>query len=86
MNILFVIKSTYVHERLGVMHLSSVLKQDGHKVRLIVVENIGLEGCSAVIEEFAPEIVGYSAMTGCYDKLRETNIELKKRHKCKITL
>ena len=40
MKVLFLLRSTYLFDRLGIMLLSSLLKKDGHQVFLIISENL----------------------------------------------
>jgi radical SAM superfamily enzyme YgiQ (UPF0313 family) len=64
MKIQFLLKNTGMHERLGIMSLSSILKQHGHVVQLILTEELSADECVARIREFEPQILAYSIMTG----------------------
>lgn len=59
------------------MSLSSSLKQQGHSVRLAIVDKIGIPGMMQLVEEFGPHLIGYSAMTGEYPALLNFNKKLK---------
>ena len=78
MRILFVLKDSLIHERLGVMYLSSSLKTAGHTVRLVLAGCIGVSGLKRIMDTYLPSVVGYSAMTGEHVKLLEINRMLKK--------
>jgi radical SAM superfamily enzyme YgiQ (UPF0313 family) len=67
-----------MHERMGVMYLSSALKPQGHEIRLVLAEAVGLERLKELVRDFAPRVIGYSAMTGEYKGLFEVNRALKK--------
>ncbi len=77
MKILFVLKESTMHERLGIMYLSSGLKLHGHEVKLVLAEKIGLINLENIVLEYKPSLVGYSAMTGEHSRLLEVNKILK---------
>ena len=81
MRILFILKESNMNERLGVMLLSSVLKSNGHEVKLVLAERIGFEKLDSLFKSYCPAIAGYSAMTGEHKSLLEINKLLKKNHK-----
>ncbi len=81
MNILLILNDSNMHERLGVMHLSSALKAQNNHVKLVVAAKYTREGLNALVVQFAPEIIGYSAMTGEHIGIHEVNKQLKKVHK-----
>jgi len=81
MRVLFILKESVMHERLGVMYLSSVLKSHGHDVRLVMVNRIGVKGLSEFMDAYSPAVVGYSAMTGEHMELLRINNMLKRRYK-----
>lgn len=81
MRVLLVLKESTMHERLGVMYLSSALKSHGHDVRLVLVDRIGLEGLRNLMDSYQPVVVGYSAMTGEHMGLIEINRVLKEDYK-----
>ena len=60
MRILFVVADLYFSEPLGVMILSGVCKNAGHQTRLGILEK---QDIAKVVEEFAPDVIAYSAMT-----------------------
>ena len=60
MKVLFVVADIYFSEPLGVMVLSAICKQAGHKTRLAVIANSDLE---TVLDDFLPDVVAYSTMT-----------------------
>ncbi|MEK6715220.1 MAG: radical SAM protein [Candidatus Omnitrophota bacterium] len=80
MKILFVLKETTMYERMGVMYLSSALKSQGNKVKLVLAESMGIERLKDFVRSYSPEIIGYSAMTGEYNRLVEINKHLKNNH------
>ena len=73
MRVLFVLKQVD-YEPQGILHLSSVLGQAGHQVRLCIVSQ---EDPIEAMEEFRPAIVGYSVTTG----LQKYYLELNRRVK-----
>lgn len=77
-NILFLTKP-FVIEPLGIMHLSSVLKQKGH-VTEIATTNEDLE---LKLDRFNPDIIAYSMMTGDQEFYNNINKNLKKNYKFK---
>jgi anaerobic magnesium-protoporphyrin IX monomethyl ester cyclase len=60
MRVLFVVPELFYSEPLGVMGLSAICKRDGHVTRLAVLARRPIE---ELLEEFDPDVVGYSAMT-----------------------
>ena len=62
-------------EPLGIMYLSSVIKNQGHKAELI----ISSENLEKKIEIFKPDFVGYSIITGDQNFYDEINKKLKSR-------
>lgn len=77
MNVLLVYKDTMI-ERLAVTYLSAALKAAGHKVRLAVLGPLPAEAFPDLVADFAPSVIGYSAMTGEHTALLELNRALKK--------
>lgn len=64
MKILFVIPELLLSEPLGLMRLSADCKKNGHQTRLAVLKKRSI---IKEIEEYRPDLVGYSAMTpGAY--------------------
>lgn len=76
MRVLFVLKQVD-YEPQGILHLSSVLKQAGHEVRLCVVSQ---EEPAQAMEEFRPGIVGYSVTTGLQKYYLDLNREIKGKY------
>lgn len=64
MRILFLLRNTGFHDRLGIMTLSSILKQHGHSVQLLLTEELDEKEYIAKVIEYAPQILAYSIMTG----------------------
>jgi len=73
MHILFVEKQID-YEPLGLLTLSSVLRQAGHRVRLAVAAT---EDPVAVAREWQPGVVGYSVYTGSQTYYRDLNLRIK---------
>jgi anaerobic magnesium-protoporphyrin IX monomethyl ester cyclase len=73
MRILFVEKQID-YEPLGLLYLSSVLRQAGHEVRLTVTAE---EDPLAVAQEWQPSVVGYSVYTGSQAYYRDLNLRIK---------
>ena len=73
MRILFVEKQID-YEPLGLLYLSSVLRQAGHEVRLAVASD---KDPLAVVREWQPAIVGYSVYTGAQGYYRDLNLRIK---------
>lgn len=70
-----------MNERLGIMCLSASLKAQGFKTRLAICDTLGIKKIKELINEYKPEVVGYSVMTGEHIKLLEVNRILKKEFK-----
>ncbi|MDD5779197.1 MAG: cobalamin-dependent protein, partial [Candidatus Thermoplasmatota archaeon] len=62
------------YEPLGLLHLSSVLRQAGHQVRLAVA---AVEDPLAVAREWQPNVLGYSVYTGSQTYYRDLNLAIK---------
>lgn len=62
------------YEPLGLLHLSSVLRQAGHQVRLAVA---AVEDPVAVAREWQPNVLGYSVYTGSQTYYRDLNLAIK---------
>ena len=77
MKVLLVIKSKMM-ETLGPMYLSAVIKQTGHKCKIIDLQN-----AFKYAIEWEPEIIGYSILTGDRNRFKELNIKLKEKIKFK---
>ncbi len=62
------------YEPLGLLYLSSALRQAGHHVRLAVA---AVEDPLSVAREWQPDVVGYSVYTGSQMYYRDLNLEIK---------
>ena len=60
MRILFVNSHVFYSEPLGTMQLSSICRDAGHETRLAVITRDSMKD---VLEDFEPDLVGYSTMT-----------------------
>ena len=58
MNIQFLLKNTGMFERLGIMTLSSVLKANGHKVKLTLTEEMEEKEIIKNVKDFKPRVYG----------------------------
>jgi len=74
MKILFLTEGFFI-EPLGIMQLSSCLKKNNHETDLITTE----ENYESKIEEFKPDIIAYSVMTGNHKTFVNLNKGLKKK-------
>ena len=75
MKVLFIIKP-FIIEPLGIMYLSAAAKAAGHKTDLVRISNI----LEKKLDEFDPDIVAYSLMTGDQDLYLDLNQSLKRTH------
>ena len=64
MRIHFLLKNTGMYERLGIMTLSSVLKERNHDVKLTLTEELKEEQIVEKVKSYKPHIIAYSIMTG----------------------
>lgn len=80
MVIYFIIIENTTIERMSVMQLASILKADGHEVRIGFHDRLGLDGLRAAIDAFPPRVVAYSVMTSEYARVASLNRELKESH------
>lgn len=60
MNILFVTSHLFFAEPIGIMQLSAICKELGHRTRLAVIAKGRLQ---RDLDEFQPDVIGYSAMS-----------------------
>ena len=74
MRVQFLLKNTGMWERLGIMTLSSVLKNKGHDVKLTLTEELSEENIVKKVKDYKPHVLAYSIMTGEHIY----NIELNK--------
>ncbi|MGC9334722.1 MAG: B12-binding domain-containing radical SAM protein [Anaerolineae bacterium] len=75
MRVLFVAQQID-YEPQGIMHLSSVLKAAGHQVELAVADR---RDPVAVAQEFQPQVVGYSLITGSQRYYLDLNQRIKEK-------
>lgn len=73
MRVLFVEKQID-YEPLGLLYLSSALRQAGHEVRLAIAAE---EDPVSVAKEWQPGVVGYSVYTGSQTYYRDLNLRIK---------
>ena len=81
MKIQFLLKNTGMFERLGIMTLSSVLKNKGHEVSLIVTEELTEEDILKNVKNYKPHILAYSIMTGEHIYHIELNQMIRSHYK-----
>lgn len=74
MKFLFITKPFKI-EPLGIMYLSSAIKSEGHKTELVLTS----EDVEKKVEEYNPDFIGYSIMTGDQAFYDEINKKLKKK-------
>ena len=77
MRVLFIQPESTMHERMGLMYLSSNLKAKNHEVHMILADGYGPEGLIEEVERFQPDIVGYSVMTSELETVLAINSVLK---------
>ena len=75
MKVLFILKS-FIIEPLGIMYLSAAVKAAGHKTDLVRISN----DLEKKLDEFNPDIVAYSVMTGDQYLYLNLNQSLKRTH------
>lgn len=78
MKILFIVKESTMHERMGIMCLSAVLKKLGYKASLVLLDSKGEQKTKELINSLKPQIIAYSVMTGEHQRMLEFNAVLKK--------
>jgi radical SAM superfamily enzyme YgiQ (UPF0313 family) len=76
MKILFVVKP-FIIEPLGLLYLSSAIKNAGHEVDLALTS----EDLETKVNTYKPEFIGYSIITGNQDFYDGINKRLKERHR-----
>ncbi|MBD3266769.1 radical SAM protein [bacterium] len=67
------------HQPLGPSYISAVLKENGHKVTAI---NIDQDDYVAKIQELKPDIIASSITSGQYKRFYQINQEIKTHHNC----
>ncbi len=75
MKVLFITKP-FIIEPLGIMYLSAAAKAAGHKTDLARIS----DDLNKKIDEFKPDIVAYSLMTGDQDLYLDLNNSLRRNH------
>ena len=84
MKILFIQPESTMHERMGLMYLSSNLKAKNHEVHMVLADSFGPEGLVEEVERFCPDIIGYSVMTSELETVLAINTALKSNSKWKF--
>ena len=84
MKILFIQPESTMHERMGLMYLSSNLKAKNHEVHMVLADSLGPEGLIEEVERFCPAIIGYSVMTSELETVLGINSALKSNSKWKF--
>ncbi|MFH1460442.1 MAG: radical SAM protein [Candidatus Omnitrophota bacterium] len=79
MKILLIVEETFYMDRLGILYLSYPLKRFNYDVKLAVFAKEGFPGIEQIMQEYSPDIVGYSMMTGEYNTLNRVNKYLKNK-------
>lgn len=79
MKVLFIVKSTGLYERLGMMQIASVLKEHHHQVSLLKTESLTYEKIEGLVARFAPNVLAFSAMTGEHNYYINLNKKLKSK-------
>lgn len=74
------ISDNFLNEGLGIMYLSSYLKEGGHTVELILLSECGtIEILLDYIEKEDPDIIGFSVMTPQVSRFLDTSKIIKER-------
>jgi len=84
MKVLFIQPESTMHERMGLMYLSSNLKAENHEVHMVLADSFGPEGLIEEVERFCPDIIGYSVMTSELETVLAINTALKSNSKWKF--
>ena len=66
------------YELLGPMYISAMVKNRGHECRLVLGKHLG--DFTNVIEEYRPDVIGFSVMSGSHTWAVEIAGEIKKRY------
>jgi len=80
MRIHFLLKNNGMFERLGIMTLSSVLKERNHDVKLTLTEELKEEQIVEKVKSYKPHIIAYSIMTGEHIYHIELNQMVRKHY------
>ncbi|HEC80297.1 MAG TPA: hypothetical protein ENI43_03475, partial [Firmicutes bacterium] len=84
MRVLFVLKEVGLTEPLGVMYLSSSLRQAGHQTKSVQFERV--MNPFSIIRDYKPEVIAYSVTTGFHSYFIELNREIKEKYPGFISL
>ena len=79
-SVLFIIPYIGLIERIGIMQLSAIVKQMGHKVELATISKGGIE---EKMQAFTPDFVCYAIHSGEHTKIIKLNSDLKKKYNFK---
>lgn len=66
------------YEYLGPIYISSMLKKEGHDCRIAIGRSLANFG--KTIEEYKPDIIGFSIMSGSAEWANETGLRIKNRY------
>ena len=86
MKVQFLLKNTGMFERLGIMTLSSVLKANGHEVKLTLTEEMHEKEIIENVKNFKPNILAYSIMTGEHVYHIELNELIRSHYDCDLSV
>lgn len=86
MKILFFLQELQFFERMGIMSISAVLKKNGHQVNLLKTQNLDFNQIIKRTQEYSPDILAYSVMTGEHNYYLNLNKKLKKRFKKTLSI
>ena len=81
MKIQFLLKNNGMCERLGLMIISSALKNKGHEVRLSLTEELSEDDILKNVKNYKPDILAYTIMTGEHVYHIELNQMIRSNHK-----
>jgi len=82
MKVLFLLKNTGMNESLGIMTLSSIIKQHNHHAKLIITEDYSGKEIIAKTKDYNPDVLAYSIMTGEHGYYFNLNKMIKEHHQC----
>jgi len=80
MRVQFLLKNTGMFERLGIMTLSSILKDKGHDVKLTLTEELTEDEIIKNVKIYKPQVLAYSIMTGEHIYHIELNQMIRQHH------
>ncbi|MFC1853646.1 cobalamin-dependent protein [candidate division CSSED10-310 bacterium] len=76
MRILFINKGNTMQELLGIVYLSAVLKEHGHRVEMVLMSR---QDPLQFATSYKPDILAYSTTTGLHHEYLAVNRTLKKK-------